>query len=188
MNEQTAETPASQPAPVGPPAGHPSLPRQERGRPADGQKRTTARKPGPRPSHNVARAVKVAFAVAKADRDVLNALAALTGARGGDPEDIAVAAVTRRAGGQGLLADVLNLQAASPADGMKTAIRVRSADRPVQLDLWKALTRLGAAKGDASRNPEELAFAIVEAGQAVPEQARQALHGALRVLSAGGED
>jgi hypothetical protein len=187
MSEQTTETPAPQPAPTGPPSGHPSRPPQQRERPSDGQKRAAVRKPGPRPSRDVARAVKIAFAVVKAERDVLNALAALTGARGGDPEDIAVAAAAGRADGQGLLADVLNLQAASPADGMKTAIRVRSADRPAQLDLWKALTRLGAAKGDPSRNPEELAFAIVEAGQSVPEQSRQALHGALRVLAAGGE-
>lgn len=193
---ETTDTPAHRQAPPGQPGGHPSPPPQAApAAPPEGGKtperagpgRKPQRKPaGPRPDRGITRAVRTGFAVAKAGPDVLDALAALTGAHG-DPEDLAVAAASGH-DASGLLVDVMNLREASPADGRRTAIRVRSADRATQLGLWNALKRLGAANGDPSRNPEELAFAITDAGAGVPGDKHRALRGALAILAAGRDD
>lgn len=135
----------------------------------------------------ILRAVKVSFAVASADRDVLGVLAAITGAGSADAETVAVAVAAGAAGESGLLADVLNLPAAGPADGMRVAISVASAGRDAQRELWSALTRLGFAVGKASPNPEELSLAIVQAGQGIPERKHPVLSAALDILADGRE-
>lgn len=189
MSEETTETPA--PAAGGPAAGNPEVrpagSRAKKSRAAGGGKRGSGRRKAVRVIPAVRRAVTVSFAVASAGPDVLEALTAITGTGNAEPEAVAMAVAADAAGDPGLLVDVLSLPAAGPADGMRAAISVASAGRDVQRELWAVLTRLGFASGRPSPNPEELALAIVEAGQGIPEHAFTVLRAALDILAAGRE-